>query len=65
MGKPINITAMDRRKLAEILRKSGSRYISPETIDADIEAGAPVNEDGSLNLVEYAAWLLKEANRGD
>ena len=26
-------------------------------IEADLEAGAPVNPDGTLNLVHYAAWL--------
>jgi len=32
----------------------------------DIEAGAPVNADGTVNLVHYAAWLAKEtASRGD
>ena len=32
----------------------------------DVEAGAPVNPDGTINLVHYAAWLVKEmAARGD
>ena len=32
----------------------------------DIDAGAPTNGDGTINLVQYAAWLVKEmANRGD
>jgi len=32
---------------------------SPVTADmlkADIDAGAPTNADGSINLVHYAAW---------
>jgi len=26
-------------------------------LEADVEAGAPVNPDGTINLVQYAAWL--------
>ena len=65
MPKSINITAMYRDKLAEILRKSGSRRVSSDTLEADIAAGAPVNEDGTVNLIEYAAWLLKGADSGN
>lgn len=62
--EPPRITAIQQDKLMVILRKSGSREVSSETITADIEAGAPVNEDGTINIVEYAAWLLKEAQHG-
>jgi len=31
----------------------------------DVLAGAPTNADGTLNLVHYAAWLVKEMGRGD
>lgn len=34
-------------------------------VRADIEAGAPTNADGTLNLIHYAAWLAKEAAHGD
>ncbi|AQT67934.1 hypothetical protein STSP2_01086 [Anaerohalosphaera lusitana] len=59
------ITAISPKKAAEILRKSGSKFANTETISADIKAGAPVNEDGTINIVEYAAWLVKEDGRGD
>ena len=59
------ITAITPKKLAEILRKSGSREVSDETLAADIEAGAPVAENGTMNMIEYAAWLVKESGRGD
>ena len=40
--------------------------IRPEWLEADIEAGAPTNADGTINLVHYAAWLVKElAARGN
>ena len=59
------ITSITPQKLAEILRKSGSREVSEATIAADIEAGAPVAGDGRLNMIEYAAWLIREMSRGD
>jgi len=34
-------------------------------LQADIDAGAPTNADGTLNLVHYVAWLVKEMGRGD
>ena len=64
-GKTPKITAITPKKLAEILRKSGSREVSEATIAADIEAGAPVSEDGTINMIEYAAWLVREMSRGD
>ena len=35
-----------------------------EQIASDLEAGAPQNTDGTINLVHYAAWLVKEMGRG-
>jgi len=32
-----------------------------EAIAADVAAGAPVNADGTINLVHYCAWLVREA----
>jgi hypothetical protein len=28
-------------------------------LKADVAAGAPLNADGTLNLVSYAAWLVR------
>ena len=58
--KPLNPTALTIEKAAQALGAGR------ETLEADIAAGAPVNADGTLNLVHYAAWLVKElAARGD
>ena len=45
--------------LVNILKQAGSRQISAEKLAADFAAGAPKNEDGTVNLVEFAAWLVK------
>jgi len=34
-------------------------------IQDDIDAGAPTNPDGTVNLVAFAAWLVKEMGRGE
>ncbi len=52
--------ALPKATLVEVLRRSGSRTASMERLEADIAAGAPVNEDGTVNIMKYAAWILKE-----
>lgn len=51
-------------ELCDLLRKAGSEYATEEQISQDITAGAPVNEDGTINLIHYAAWLVKGMGRG-
>ena len=48
--------------LVRLLKQAGSRTASPEMIAEDLASGAPQNPDGTINLVEYAAWLAKEEN---
>ena len=44
----------------------GGLPVSEEMLRADIDAGAPTNADGTMNLVHYAAWLVREmSGRGD
>mgnify|MGYP005838102659 CR=1 FL=1 len=59
-------SAMTLEQAARVLAAVGARYATVENLRRDIEAGAPVNADGTVNLVHYAAWLAKEiAARGD
>jgi hypothetical protein len=46
-----------------ILHKAGSRRITAELLDEDIDGGAPVTTDGTINLIHYAAWLAKETGQ--
>ena len=64
MDNSLKLTALQPEMLVDVLRRSGSRLITIDTLAADFEAGAPRNEDGTVNLIEYAAWLVKgdEAN---
>ncbi|MND06394.1 hypothetical protein D3C83_277440 [compost metagenome] len=50
---------------ARLLSRTGSQPISVEMIESDITTGAPTNPDGTINLVHYAAWLVRELSRGD
>jgi len=60
-SNPIKIMALSMADLATLLRRSGSRTISEEAIRRDIEKGAPANSDGTVNLINYTAWLIKES----
>ena len=59
MDNSLKLTALQPEMLVNILRRAGSRLISAETLAADFEAGAPRNEDGTVNIIEFAAWLVK------
>lgn len=59
MDNSLKITALQPELLVNILKGAGSRLISAELLVADFAAGAPRNEDGTINLVEFAAWLVK------
>ncbi len=48
---------------AKLLSAAAKVRIPPEQIAGDLEAGAPANADGTINLVHYAAWLVKETAR--
>ena len=62
----LKLTALAIPDLVRLLARSGSRFVSEETIRREIVAGAPANADGTVNLIHYAAWLAKEiARRGD
>jgi len=58
----IKLTAINIPDLAKVLKQAGSRHASEESIRQDVEKGAPVNYDGTINLIHYAAWLVKEIN---
>ena len=64
-SEPIDIKSLTIEQLAKILAASGGRQITEDMIRADIKAGAPTNADGTINLIYYVAWLLRESSHGD
>lgn len=57
------LSALPVEQVATLLRHAGSQHLSVEAIRADLAAGAPANRDGTINLVVYAAWLVRELAR--
>lgn len=58
----IKLTAISIQDLAKLLKHAGSSHASEEAIRQDVEKGAPVNHDGTINLIHYTAWLVKEVS---
>jgi hypothetical protein len=61
----LNPNALSVANAARLLSKVGGERVTEEMIRTDLTAGAPANADGTLNLVHYAAWLVKEMSGGD
>ena len=59
----LNPQAMRLEDLARILTALGVRPVSVDMLRKDLDDGAPANPDGTINLVNYAAWLLGEMGR--
>jgi len=60
----LNPAAMTIQDAARLLTKAGGMRVDASQIRADIESGAPTNADGTINLVHYAAWLVREMAAG-
>ena len=60
----LNPNALTPADAARLLTKVGGPPVPLEMIQADLAAGAPMNSDGTINLVHYAAWLVQEAEHG-
>ncbi len=60
----LNPAAMPVADAARVLARLGGKPVTEAMLRADIDAGAPTNADGSVNLVHYAAWLVKEMSAG-
>lgn len=64
MPSPLRLTALaalSPTALQKLLLAADPR-IDSDAIRLHIEAGMPTNKDGSINFVEYAAWLVKKAS---
>ena len=61
----LKITALPLADLATLLSRVGGKPVTAEMVQEDVAAGAPQNPDGTMNLVHYAAWLVREVTRGD
>ena len=60
----LNPAALGVADAARVLTRMGGKPVTEEMLRADIDAGALTNANGTINLVHYAAWLVKEMNAG-
>ena len=62
MDKQLNPLALSRENLVTLLKKAGFRDMTSEMLQEDIDGGVPVNADGTISLIKYMAWLIREVN---
>ena len=55
-----SLERISKENFVTAMRRSGSRTLTLERLEADIAAGAPVNADGTINILKYVAWIAKE-----
>lgn len=60
----LNPNALSFADAARLLTKVSGQPVTVEMLQADVANGAPTNGDGTIHLVHYAAWLVKEMGRG-
>lgn len=56
----LNPAALGPDDVARLLSAASGVAIDAADVRADVDAGAPSNPDGTLNLVHYAAWLVRQ-----
>ncbi|MBA2224587.1 hypothetical protein [Thermogemmata fonticola] len=63
-GGGLNPAALSVAEAARLLARASGWPITEAMLQADLAAGAPANADGTIHLVHYAAWLVREMGRG-
>jgi hypothetical protein len=61
----MSLTHLPLGDVARILAKSGAPSLTEDMVREDLEAGAPCNPDGTINLISYTAWLVRALADGD
>ena len=64
-NESVDPASMTVEQAAKILSAAFRERIEIENIRTDIDEGAPTNDDGTMNLINYTAWQLREVGRGD
>ena len=61
----VDPTRLSVEQAAKLLSAAFRERVEPEKIRLDLQDGAPVNVDGTINLMHYSAWQAKEMGRGE
>ena len=62
---PVNPNALSLEDAARLLSRVGGQPVTVAMLEANIAEGAPTNPDGTVNVLHFAAWLLKGMGRAD
>lgn len=65
MEKPIKITALTPEELALLLSRASRKSISAQDVLAIARTAGIVSAAGTINLIEYTAFLAREVSVGD
>ncbi len=60
----LNPSALPLADAAKVLSAAGGQRVTIEVLQEDVAAGAPTNADGTINLLNYAAWLNAKDSHG-
>ena len=61
----MKLTALGVEDVARLLTRAGNKPVTMDMLNADIAAGAPVNADGTINIIQYGAWLVRAVADAD
>ena len=62
MAKTIKITALTPEEVAQLLSQTGRKAISAADVRAIAETAGILSPDGTINLIDYAAFLAQEVS---
>ena len=51
---------ISKENFVTAMRRAGSRTLTLERLESDVAVGAPVNSDGTVDILKYIAWVAKE-----
>ncbi len=57
--KTMNPASLTTIQLAQILTGFSGNPVGVMQIERDLREGAPTNDDGTIHLVHYTAWLVR------
>ena len=64
-SKPLKITALSIAEVAKVLSSASGRQITEEQVREVAESGNLLKADGTISLIEYTAFLVRELAHGD
>ena len=65
MDKPIRIISLTPEELALLLSRASRKSISGQDVLAIARTAGIVSAAGTINLIEYAAFLSREVSAGE